>query len=371
MSAPPPLKTVYILGAGFSIPAGGPSQSGLMAEMLSPRQACAAQDELCRFLAEDLHVDPAQVALEDILTPIDRCLHDGVSLRGRTQDQLLRLRGQIEYLIARSIRDTFAEPGHDASYVSAFARHLVDLASQRAALAAEGDADAAKNWDPVAVVTLNWDLLLDVALDREIKSREGGELPGPYEPIGVIDYCCYVSSLYDDDGRFRPALWALGAKGYNVKVLKMHGSLNWLQCTNCQRLFASFEGEMALLNQDQPGDCRLCRNHGHPSPYRGTLLMPTFLKNLSNFQLKLIWQNAAVELMEARRLVFLGYSLPHADFEFRQLLSRTVRRDAEIEVVLNPASPRLDRERARYQQFFSRHQLHFPETDVRGYVLSL
>lgn len=51
-------------------------------------------------------------------------------------------------------------------------------------------------------------------------------------------------------------------------------------------------------------------------------------KDLSNFQIKLVWQNAGVELMEAARLVFIGYSLPHADFEFRQLMSRMVRHDA-------------------------------------------
>ena len=62
--------------------------------------------------------------------------------------------------------------------------------------------------------------------------------------------------------------------------------------------------------------------------------MPTFLKDLSNFQVKLIWQNAGVELMEARRLVFVGYSLPSADFEFRQLLSGMVHKDTKIEVFL-------------------------------------
>ena len=60
--------------------------------------------------------------------------------------------------------------------------------------------------------------------------------------------------------------------------------------------------------------------------------MPTFLKDLSNFQVKLIWQNAGVEIMEARRLVFVGYSLPQADFEFRQLISRMVHKHAKIEV---------------------------------------
>jgi len=61
--------------------------------------------------------------------------------------------------------------------------------------------------------------------------------------------------------------------------------------------------------------------------------MPTFLKNLTNTQYKLIWQNAAIELSEATKIVFIGYSLPAADFEMKQILSRMVRDTAEIEVV--------------------------------------
>jgi hypothetical protein len=61
--------------------------------------------------------------------------------------------------------------------------------------------------------------------------------------------------------------------------------------------------------------------------------------------------------MEARHLVFIGYSLPQADFEFRQLLSRMVHRDATIEAVLfEGSSPddlkRYSDETERYQQFF-------------------
>ena len=62
--------------------------------------------------------------------------------------------------------------------------------------------------------------------------------------------------------------------------------------------------------------------------------MPTFLKDLNNVQIKLVWQNAGVELSEADRIIFMGYSFPAADFEMRQLLSRTIKHDSKIEVVL-------------------------------------
>jgi hypothetical protein len=104
--------------------------------------------------------------------------------------------------------------------------------------------------------------------------------------------------------------------------------------------------------------------------------MPTFLKDLSNFQIKLIWQNAGVELMEAQRLVFIGYSLPHADFEFRQLLSRMVHKKAKVDVVLyDDGTPegtrRYEDECKRYRQFFSGRTLSFESRGVIEFVRKL
>jgi hypothetical protein len=101
--------------------------------------------------------------------------------------------------------------------------------------------------------------------------------------------------------------------------------------------------------------------------------MPTFLKDLTNCQVKLVWQNAGVELMEARHLVFIGYSLPNADFEFRQLLSRMVHRDATIEVVLykgtsDEAIRRYETEEERYRQFFGDRQIAFHSNGVTDFV---
>jgi hypothetical protein len=61
--------------------------------------------------------------------------------------------------------------------------------------------------------------------------------------------------------------------------------------------------------------------------------------------------------MEARRLVFVGYSLASADFEFRQLLSRMVHREATIEVFLWGAAETFPEERKRYENFFSQHEV--------------
>ncbi|HEY5499339.1 MAG TPA: hypothetical protein VIK20_03020, partial [Bacteroidales bacterium] len=106
------------------------------------------------------------------------------------------------------------------------------------------------------------------------------------------------------------------------------------------------------------------------------LVMPTFLKDLSNVQLKLIWQNAGIELSEASIIIFMGYSFPMADFELRQLLARTVRHDAQIEVVLSshdiPNNQNdLNSPEFRYRSFFGKRKINFNYDGVEQYIDSL
>lgn len=378
------MKTVYVLGAGFSIPAGGPPQDGILKEILGLKENNATTSDckrtLNKFLKGTWNAQAnyrSQLSLEDLYTTIDRCLADSISLRGMTQIQLLQLRSSLEYLVSRAIDQhikKFRNPAN--SYVDTFANFLVKSASHRSRLAkAETNATLARQYDPFAIISLNWDILLDHAIHQELERQDDG-LSGDYDPIGVLDYCCHISSFQEDDPRVRPGLWALGSKGYIVKLLKLHGSMNWLQCPNCQRLFVGFERKLIEPGRVHGFHCRHCRRHGHQCVLRGSLVMPTFLKDLNNFQIKLVWQNAGIELMEARKVVFIGYSLPHADFEFRQVLSRMVHKEAAIEVVLyeghsDEQRSRFQQETARYRQFFGGRHISFDGGGVVQFIEGL
>jgi len=373
-------KTVYILGAGFSSPAGGPAQDAILAEIWNLPDSASVEphkNRLKDFLQNVLNVDETKVSLEDIYTPIDRCLADGIALRGTGEEKLQELRDSIGYLIAHAIKARFDRASTtSAGYVDAFAKHLVDLAAIRAEKAkGKTDAGEAKKYDPFSIISLNWDILLDNALNTALKAKDvrpdGSMMDGDYEPFGVVDYCCYISSVNAHEKRIRTGLWSLGCRGYNVKLLKIHGSMNWLQCPNCQQLFVGFDEKFIIPNFSAPQPCRHCQKQGNVSNLRGSLVMPTFLKDLTNFQVKLVWQNAAVEIMEARKLVFIGYSLPHADFEFRQLLSRMVHKDAKIKVVLWHGSDRYKEECERYERFFSKHNPSFEPKGVLEFVRKL
>ena len=374
-------KTVYILGAGFSIPAGAPSQAALLGialkigleDGLSERREC-----VLKFLREALNVDEEKVTLEeDVYTPIDRCISDGIGLKSYSLADLHKVREDLGSLVGYAIRNKLGYV-HDqkGDYVREFARHLVEKASVRAQLAVGVEnSKAAKDYDPLAVISLNWDILLDNALNDALHAKDNG-MRGDYDPFGVVDYCCYISSVDPGESRIRTGLWSLGCRGYNVKFLKIHGSMNWLQCSNCQQMFVGFNEKLILRIIKEPLYCRHCEKQGNNSLLRGSLVMPTFLKDLRNFQIKLVWQNSAIEIMEARRLVFIGYSLPFADFEFRQVLSRMVHKDAKIDVVLwegasDDEKRTYQEECNRYKAFFSNHDVSFESEGVVEFVRKL
>lgn len=115
--------------------------------------------------------------------------------------------------------------------------------------------------------------------------------------------------------------------------------MNWLHCPNCQRMYVKF-GKKTMLSPPPP--CEHCSKNlkisrsDNAIKLKSNLLLPTFIKDLSNIQIQLVWQNAGIELSEASKVVFIGYSLPQADFEIRQLLSRCIPNHAEVEVVCYP-----------------------------------
>jgi len=263
----------------------------------------------------------------------------------------------VYYLIGQALEKKLKDTRED--YVDKFAKFLVEQCQLRR---------TKKQFDPVAVLSTNWDILLDNSLKSYIGER--------YVEEGVVDYCCYISSYRIDDDSVKPGLEKVGAGGFNVKLLKLHGSLNWLQCPRCSRVYVDFGRKIAIDHFRNPTPCRHCKKNFRSTDRSmnlvSNLIMPTFLKNLSNPQYKLIWHNAGIELSEADRLVFVGYSLPQADFEMRQLLARMVRGDASIEVVDfgDERDQKIIELKQRYSVFFGSRKIEFHLKGTRDFISS-
>lgn len=328
-------KTVYFLGAGFSADAGGPIQNGIIKTIFSDdfknfHVGNKAIDNFENFIRVDLGVSDNlrdYIDLEDVFTPIDRAISTGKSFKVYDTKKLVSLREEFHFLMGAAIQFGVDRKGRNSNYIDEFASYIDDLAKIRLKEDKE-------------------DILLDNALNNFVRSYSAIEKSSNSEKIAVVDYCCYMSSLDKDDHFIKPGLLALGGGGYNIKYLKLHGSMNWLHCPMCQRMFVKYYEKTMFSGIKY---CRHCQknyklNDINAIRLNSNLLLPTFIKDLSNIQIQLIWQNAGIELAEASKVVFIGYSLPSADYEIRQLLSRCIPKHTKVEVVLYPGNPSSSKE---------------------------
>jgi hypothetical protein len=366
-------KTVFILGAGFSKAAGGPLQSEILGNIFEQntneldgdyRQLYEENRRwLNDFLENEHYVEPEHfkdVALEDLYTPIDRCILDNVAYRNNSPSELIEARQKLNSLIVMLIDHKLRGDRAEFRHADRFAEYLVSLKR------------ANPNKDPFSIISTNWDILIDNAVKlRTILNKD------------TIDYCFDV--LPYRTNQFSPNSTSPDRDNFKIKILKLHGSMNWLRCQRCQRVFITFFEKIALDDYLRKPPCRLClANHSTGSELEAQaslvsdLVMPTFLKGLNNIQLKLVWHTAALELSAASNIVFIGYSFPTADFELRQLLSRNVKHSTRIDVILHPQDKpsRPTRNSTflpefRYRSFFGRREMRFHYQSFEGYVTHL
>ena len=160
------MKTVYILGTGFSMDAGAPSQAAIMSkafENYKENPANFDSDHFKRFknfLTKSMYLLPNQfdsLALEDIFTPLDRCLAENAQFRGLDVAEIIKVRESVFHIVATTIKLELDKTQNNKSYIEKFAKYLVTESKAR-------KNQEFRDNDPVSVISTNWDLLLDNAL---------------------------------------------------------------------------------------------------------------------------------------------------------------------------------------------------------------
>ncbi|HCC52822.1 MAG TPA: hypothetical protein DEQ30_12860 [Porphyromonadaceae bacterium] len=243
--------------------------------------------------------------------------------------------------------------------------------------------------DNLSIITMNWDTLLDKELYHLSQNHNLGRSRVKVYP----DLCFYDHSYNQSDKRIVST--HIKAKGHrNIKLLKLHGSINWLICPYCERVYVDYEDDIALNALSSDCSCSKCKEMliTPESPQmRSILITPTFLKDLNDLHLRNIWHNAFMDLTEANKIVFIGYSFPDADFEMRCLLKKAVRHNTQIDVVLhsldNPENykalmdnhhfdindqnsffDRLNLPEKRYKTFFGNEAVTLYYNGLEGYI---
>jgi hypothetical protein len=339
-------KIALIVGAGFSTEAGLPTTAQLGGKFLEVPRARRFEQieeklkqeidktiskELSAFWGAAFHStsNDNHPSLEDHFTVIDLAANTGHHLGPDFSPRRLRLIRRLSIHRAFQILDSHFEP-------SPAIHELLGT------LVRPGRS---------SLVCINWDIVLEKHLLN---------LNAPYN---------YGESVLPLKRETHPR----ETKG--LPLLKLHGSTNWVYCDSCRNLFAGTpdEGKSAIhrsvfLEPDdfrylhkptlakqigargiRDRECRICRCL--LTARVGTF---SYRKDYAIQQFQAIWHQAHSELRQSDAWLFVGYSMPGADFEFRHLLKSAQmanpvsKRKKQIQVILKD-----DGDAARrYQRFF-------------------
>ena len=364
-------KCVFFLGAGFSADANIPVQKDLLKKYLQYHDDFPKRRELIDSFLEEVFSFKYQSLinnrhnihypnLEDIFSLLDNAIINNEFIMDIPPDKLIEIRKSFTPGIIKIIDQSSS----NAEYIRNFAQFLTD---------SRLNSDIS---DPFSIITTNWDIVLlnrfreyhDKIIEKYSGKKPLSEISQSKDidrkKIALIDYCIYTHALRDYKNHI-PS-FKIKCMGYkNIKLLNLHGSPIWLICQKCKKIFSPptydkdkrYEKDALPVIENKPGRCPACKESTEnfekspktfeysPKAYKEwngkkgrskdstlypILIMPTYFKIIQNVHLLDIWQNAAMELQEAKYVVFIGYSLPEADYLIRKLLLTNIQKDAEI-----------------------------------------
>lgn len=319
-------KTIIFLGAGASKAEGAPLQAELFSSYVEAINSQPYKDNkrfkstkhnveefFKTFFGIDIESLPeGDSTINDLFPTFEEAL--GVLDLAISKNELYRAQGyklnsyRTSLVFAMAIAIQFKL---DVERSGGYATHFNLISSLREQL-------VKKN---IVLISTNYDLLADNAI------------------IDNTAYCDYgfgyKNPSYD----------------HSIRILKVHGSLNWLYCPVCKQIkVGKKEKTMISAELNQIGkQCTYCK-----STLCSIVVPPTYYKDMSNPYLQKVYEEAERELLDAKEIIFCGYSFPDADMHIKYMLKRAEmnsmrKHPLKIKVINKSKS---EEEKNRYLRFF-------------------
>ena len=326
---------VFFFGAGASVADGIPLQGCILPKALSQSRVRDSQvgREVLRFLERFFGLDGKPNKMPSLETVF----------------------AFLDYFISRN---EHLDSEHSVSRLREFQECLVKII--HFVIGQRGETNASTHrvfWEVVgsrnrnvSIVSLNYDSVLDEAFDFL------------YAKHAYIDYCINLLNYdFEEDMGFnwwidpRDPVTHWGGNPVPIKLLKLHGSVNWKFCRACRRvLLTPWSTEIDLEqgaffsdfgeNDDVKAEY-LCPVDG--CRFETLILPPAYVKDLRNPIVSTIGSEIEQELRITKKIVVVGYSLPDADVHLRALFAKSLSRDTHV-VVVNPDNHDAFQSRYRY-----------------------
>lgn len=171
------------------------------------------------------------------------------------------------------------------------------------------------------IITFNYDTLIEDSLGH----RKVGE---PGEFVWSDDIIGGVPPSAPDDGNYFGSKLKPQDKVFQLR--KLHGSIDW------------------FWDERDPVGTSILRQTVRSGPARGAragrspfIVPPAFTKSryFNNIVLRQLWQDAAFDIQQADRVIFMGYSLPLEDMTFAGMLTRALGADSKATIGVADLNP--------------------------------
>ena len=323
---PPHRDIIFVLGAGASQPDGVPLQRDILPQILSNKFEEIRSSEIgiivTGFIKDNFKFDIEKnlfPELEAVFGFIDYFIQYNESLNSRyTTEKIVHIK---EYLIKLIHYIVNLETDKSSHYYNLFWKTLLQNAPNS------------------SIITLNYDTLLEQSFEMFFKNQ------------GYIDYCIPLMN-YEKNPLLKnynfwinprePVTVEGSANPVPLKILKLHGSLNWKYCNCCNQILLTpwdrkidlakgkFLGYTYPEKQEYEYVCPL-----DSTEFQTLIMPPSFLKTLHHPAITQLLNEAAREIRISKKIVFIGYSLSNADIHIKALFKKQMNPGTEI-IVVNP-----------------------------------
>jgi SIR2-like domain len=184
------------------------------------------------------------------------------------------------------------------------------------------------------IITFNYDLLVEDSLRHLSLTYDYGL----HSPTVEFDHTARCAKIPDPQA---------------LKLLKLHGSVNWATADEQHPRVTIFGDYQAVLDANRDP----------------LLVPPTWRKQFT--ELSAVWDEAVASLQTATRIIIIGYSMPPIDQHFKYLLAAGLQENISLRTV-HFINPRLDELKEGFyaifrQQYLERNVVEFMPFTVARY----
>lgn len=199
--------------------------------------------------------------------------------------------------------------------------------------------DTGVNPEDITIITFNQDIQIEKILhklDQTQRYREPGR-------IFNFPFCYSVDFDETTSPKVGKNLFAKGNKNLrSIKILKLHGSLNWYSSHRTTKLSPEdmFESDRPIrVTRRRTIDPQMRHTKSGRSLRTLPVIIPpvTHKSGILHDRIRPLWTKAKSELQRANEVVIFGYSCPSMDFESSNLIQRSLRSGSyEVLWVIDP-----------------------------------